>query len=126
MGTVMQRENERGRLMVPACSTELSTRIERQSGGLAAAGQEELAALRESVCCGRLLPRMHLTELEETFSQRHHWRVPTVLCGAEDVLNPDPYDFEASDCPGCVDCLRYCPACVDAAARWFARTDQRR
>lgn len=39
MGTVMQRENERGRLMVPASSTELSTRIERQSGGLAAAGQ---------------------------------------------------------------------------------------
>jgi hypothetical protein len=108
---------------------ELSTRIERQSGGLAATGQEELAELNVPVRCGRVLPWMHLTELEETFSQRHHWRIPTVLCGAGDVPNPDPYDdpydSETSDCSGCVDCLRYCPACVDAAARWFARTDQR-
>lgn len=105
-------------------STELSTRIERQSGGLAAAGQEELTELHVSARCGRVLPRVHLTELEETFSQRHYWRTPTVLCGAGDVPNPDPYDSETSDCSGCVDCLQYCPVCVDAAARWFARTDQ--
>jgi transcriptional regulator with XRE-family HTH domain len=83
--------------------------IERQSGGLAAAGQEELTELHVSARCGRVLPRMHLTELEETFSQRHHWRTPTVLCGAGGVPNLDPYDSETSDCSGCVDCLTVLP-----------------
>lgn len=101
-----------------------SIRAEQQSGGSAAG----LTVLRAR--CGRVLAPMHLTEVVETCSQRHHWRAPIVLCGAQDIPDPDyfwdpePCDPEPDDCLGCADCLRYCPACVDEAARWLARTDQ--
>ncbi|MGH3914886.1 MAG: hypothetical protein ACRDTC_15980 [Pseudonocardiaceae bacterium] len=64
---------------------------------------------------------MHLTELEETVSQRHHWRDPIVLCGAKDVPEPDTYDPD-ENCPGCRDCLRYCSECVHEAARYSVET----
>ncbi|MGH3939118.1 MAG: hypothetical protein ACRDTG_10885 [Pseudonocardiaceae bacterium] len=69
---------------------------------------------------------MHLTELDETFSQRHHWRDPIVLCSADvselDNTN-DPYDTD-EECPGCQDCLRYCPECLHEAARFSVEAGQ--
>jgi len=96
-----------------------STRAEQQSGRSAGV---EPAVLRAR--CGRVLPPMHLTELEETVSQRHRSRALIVLCGAENPPEPEPCDSETDDCLGCADCLRYCSACVDAANRWFATTAQ--
>lgn len=58
---------------------------------------------------------MHLTEMVETYAQRHHWRAPIVLCGATDL--PDPGDSEPDGCLGCADCLRYCRFCVDEVTR---------
>ena len=89
----------------------------------AAAREDELEVLRASGRCGQTLPPMHLTELEETVSQRHRWRDPIVLCGAENVPEPGPYDLE-EDCPGCRDCLRYCPECAGEAGRYSAEAGQ--
>lgn len=79
----------------------------------------DLAALR----CGRSLPVRHLVESDEVFEQRHYMRDPIVLCCA-DVAAPDPDepdpDVEDLDCPGCRDCVRYCPECVREAARFGA------
>ncbi|MGH3929715.1 MAG: hypothetical protein ACRDTF_07035 [Pseudonocardiaceae bacterium] len=92
---------------------------EQQNGSAAA-----LEALRASVRCGRTLPVVHLTELEETVSQRHYHRDPIVLCSA-DVSDLDySYDDPDGDCPGCRDCLRYCPDCVREAARFSAEAGQ--
>ncbi|MDQ3151613.1 MAG: hypothetical protein M3R63_07830, partial [Actinomycetota bacterium] len=85
-----------------------------------AAHDEQRAALP----CGRSLPPLHLAELDEVFSQRHHHRDPIVLCGAE-VTDPNPADGDR-DCLGCGDCLRYCPECVRAVTevvRWMAGDD---
>ncbi|MGH4015131.1 MAG: hypothetical protein ACRDSL_14660 [Pseudonocardiaceae bacterium] len=60
--------------------------------------------------------------LGETVIQRHRHRDPIVLCGAE-VTDPDPYDPD-QDCPGCGDCLRYCPHCVRVAATTVADSTQ--
>ncbi len=69
-----------------------------------------------SVRCGRSLPLMHLSELDEVFPHRRLHRAPIVLCGA-DVADPD-HDDDGHGCPGCADCLRYCPDCVRSAVRW--------
>ncbi|MGH3872851.1 MAG: hypothetical protein ACRDSR_15325 [Pseudonocardiaceae bacterium] len=98
-----------------------SVDAERQGGGLATA---EPVPVR----CGRALPRMHLTELDVTVSQREHHRPIVTVCGATNVAEPDPglYDYDGDEgCAGCADCFRYCSKCVDAAVRWLARTDPR-
>ncbi|MDQ3602082.1 MAG: hypothetical protein M3408_12740 [Actinomycetota bacterium] len=100
----------------------MSADSEQQSES-AAAPEEELEAWRASGRCGRTLPPVHLTELEETVLQRHHWRDPIVLCGAENVPELDPYDPD-EDCPGCRDCLRYCPECAGEAGRYSAEAGQ--
>lgn len=94
---VTQRENERGRVAV--------------EGRLVADDE-----LRASLCCGRSLPVQHLVESDEAFTQRNHWRELNVLCGADVAKS----DVEYLDCPGCRDCLRYCPDCVLEAARFSA------
>ncbi|MGQ0776045.1 MAG: hypothetical protein ACT4NY_16750 [Pseudonocardiales bacterium] len=78
----------------------------------------DLAALHAALRCGRSLPVRHLVESDEAFAQRYHTREVIVLCCA-DVAEPDP-DVEDPDCPGCRDCVRYCPECAREAARFSA------
>lgn len=71
-----------------------------------------------SLRCGRSVPALHLVEADETLT-RPCWRVGgcdhVALCGAElDESTPVP-DFDG-ECPGCVDCSRYCFKCVRTAA----------
>ncbi len=85
----------------------------------------KLEALRAPAGCGRSLPGLHLADLDEVFTQRRRHRTPIVLCCA-DVADPDDMadrDDDGRDCPGCVDCLRYCPDCVREAVEWSARRD---
>ena len=91
---------------------------EGQNGSGPSTESLDVAALRASLRCGRSLPVRHLADSDEVFEQRHYLRDPIVLCCA-DVAEPDP-DVEDLDCPGCRDCVRYCPECLREAARFGA------
>lgn len=92
----------------------------RQNGSELSTDTQDPAVLRVSLRCGRSLPALHLVESDEAFTQRHHHRDLTVLCGA-DMAAPTS-DAEDLDCPGCRDCLSYCPDCVREAHRFSAES----
>ncbi|MGH4017261.1 MAG: hypothetical protein ACRDSL_25700, partial [Pseudonocardiaceae bacterium] len=64
---------------------------------------------------------MHLVEADNTLT-RPNWRIGpqehVALCNAELTEDTPVPDFE--DCPGCVDCTRYCKGCVRVAAEYSA------
>ena len=91
---------------------------EGRNGSAPGTDDQDLAALRASARCGRSLPVLHLVDSDEVFAQRRGQRSPIVLCCAE-VAAPDP-EAEDRECLGCLDCVRYCPECVSAAARLSA------
>ncbi|MGQ0777016.1 MAG: hypothetical protein ACT4NY_21805 [Pseudonocardiales bacterium] len=97
---------------------------EGQNGSGTGTECPDLAALRASVRCGRSQPVVrHLAESGEAFVRRRPMREVIALCGAQVTApHPDDDDGEDLDCPGCQDCVRYCPDCVHEASRWSAES----
>lgn len=66
--------------------------------------------------CGRTLLPVHLIGADRVFERRWSMDPSHIAMCLVEVDPPDSDDEDENDCPGCLDCVRYCAECVRMAA----------